>query len=211
MRRETKIQHHIDDHLQRYLKNVSLKLFRKVEKDEIDFLVLAGPKGEKGEIVTFMKQHLHSYLRNRVIGYFPGDSRVEDDVLESRFREVIDAFKEKEGKKLLEQLIGEASRPSGLGVLGVQSTLQALRNGQVRELVVSVKAQRAGWICPDDYYLSEEKGECPVCNSTMKVTEDLIGHMIWEAIDQNAEIRFLETDDETFVDKDVGAILRFRK
>jgi len=209
--RETKIQHHIEDHLQRYLKNLSVKLFRFVRKRGIDYLVLAGPKGEKGEIINALKPHLHSDLKKKIIGAFPGDSRVEENELRERFHEVVKDFKHSRERKILERLLEEADRPSGLGVLGPEDTLVALRKGQVRILAIGQDSELAGWICPDDYYLSLEEESCPVCGSDLKLTEDMFGHMVWEAIDQRSEIRFVKTDEnERFNEAQVGGLLRFR-
>jgi len=208
--RETKIQHHIEDHLQRYLKNLSVKLFRFVRKKKVDYLVFAGPKGKKGEIINAFESHLHSDLRKKVIGTFSGDSRVEEDELRKRFHDVVGEFNESREKRLLERLLEEADRPMGLGALGPEETLTALRKGQVRILAIGQTAELAGWICPEDYYLSLEGEVCPVCGSDLKLTEDLFGHMVWEAIDQRSEVRFVKTDEnERFNEAQVGGLLRF--
>jgi peptide subunit release factor 1 (eRF1) len=209
--RETKIQHHIEDHLQRYLKNLSVKLFRFIRNNEVDYVVLAGPKGEKGEIINAFKPHLHTDLRKKIIGTFPGDSRVEESELRERFHKVVGEFKQSRERKFLERLLEESDRPSGLGVLGLEKTLGALRKGQVKVLAIDQDSELAGWICPDDYYLSLEEESCPVCGSNLKLTEDLLGQMVWEAIDQRSEVRFVKTDkNERFNEAQVGGLLRFR-
>jgi len=210
--RETKIQHHIDDHLHRYLKELSIKLFSWVRINEVDHLVLACPKGEKGEIISEIKPHLHSYVKKMIIGTFAGDSRVNNNELKRRLAEIIADYRVKREKKFLDFLISETKRPDGLGVTGPDPTLKVLRKGQVRALAIKQGGKLAGWICPEDYYLSAEDGHCPVCDSPMKLTEDLLGHMVWEAIDQRAEIRFISTDEvDQFNEAGVGALLRFRE
>jgi len=208
--RESKIQHHIEDHLQRYLKELSVRLHRLVRKNKIDYLVLAGPKGDRGEIVNALKPHLHSDLRKKLIGSFSGDSRVEENELRKRFYEVVSDFKKHRERKFLDQLLSETEKSSGLGVLGPEKTLEALRRGQVRILAIRDSAESPGWICPKDYYLLSSKGQCPYCGTALKLTEDLFGHMVWEAIDQRSEIRFIKNGDERFDEAGVGALLRFR-
>ncbi len=119
-------------------------------------------------------------------------------------------FKKSRERKFLDQLLSETGKSSGLGVLGPEKTLEALRRGQVRILAIRDSAESPGWICQKDYYLSSSKGQCPYCEAALKLTEDLFGHMVWEAIDQRSEIRFIKNDDERFDEAEVGALLRFR-
>ncbi len=208
--KENKIQAHIEDHFQRYLKDVAEVLRRLTRRQNIDHLVLVGPKGEEGEVVQGLRPHLNRDIGEKIIGTFSGGSKTEKNEIRDRFKELVRAYRLKRETKLLNRLFAEADKPEGLGVLGIEATLEALFNGKVKTLVLSEDAERAGWICPGDYYLSPEQEECPVCGETMKVTEDLFGHMVWEAIDQNSEIFFIrEAGRGSFAEVEAGALLRF--
>jgi len=208
--KENKIQAHIEDHFQRYLKGLAVLLRRLTRKQNIDHLVLAGPKGEEGEIVQGLRPHLNRDVKEKIIGTFSGGSKTEKNEIRGRFKELVRDFRLTRETKLLNRLFAESDKPEGLGVLGIEATLEALFNGKVKTLVLSEDVESAGWICPDDYYVSPEQEECPVCGEMMKVTEDLFGHMVWEAIDQNSEIFFVrEAGRGSFAEAAVGALLRF--
>ncbi|MCF7889711.1 hypothetical protein K9M78_00640 [Candidatus Bipolaricaulota bacterium] len=209
---DSKVQHRINDHRHHFLKMIALKLFNKLQDKEMDRYLLAGPRGEEGKSVSRLKDHLHSYVEERTIGSFEGEPEMPDSNLIDELRKVIEDYEKSQEKKLLKHLLGEARRSSGLGVLGMEETLRALRNAQVKTLVVKSDSERSGWICPEDYYLSATQTNCPECDGNLKVTEDILGHMIWEAVDQRSEVRMIKTDPEDeFREYDVGALLRFRK
>lgn len=208
--RENKIQAHIEDHLQRYLKHLGEVLRRLTRRQNIDHLVLVGPKGGEGEIVQGLRPHLNRDVREKIIGTFSGGSKTEKNEIQDKFKELVREFKLTRETKLLNRLLAEAEKPEGLGVLGIEATLEALFNAKVKTLILNEAAEKAGWICPDDYYLSPGQKDCPVCGETMKLTEDLFGHMVWEAIDQNSEIFFIrEAGSDYFDEAQVGALLRF--
>jgi len=209
---DSKVQHRINDHRHHFLKTIALKLFDKLQDKEMDRFVLAGPRGGEGKSVSRLKGHLHSYVEKRTIGSFEGEPEMPDSDLVEELREVIKDYEKTDEKKFLKHLLGEARRSDGMGVLGMEETLKALRNAQVKTLAVKGDSERSGWICPEDYYLSATRTNCPECGGDLKVTEDILGHMIWEAIDQQAEVRMIKTDPEDeFSKHDVGALLRFRR
>jgi peptide subunit release factor 1 (eRF1) len=209
---DSKVQHRINDHRHHFLKTIALKLFDKLQDKEMDRFVLAGPRGGEGKSVSRLKGHLHSYVEERTIGSFEGEPESPDSDLVEELRVVIKNYEKTDEKKFLKHLLNEARRSDGMGVLGLEETLRVLRNAQVKTLVVRSDSKRSGWICPEDYYLSATRTNCPECEGDLKVTEDILGHMIWEAVDQRSEVRMIKTDPEDeFSKNDVGALLRFRQ
>ena len=209
---DSKVQHRINDHRHHFLKTIALKLFDKLQDKEMDRFVLAGPRGGEGKSVSRLKGHLHSYVEERTIGSFEGEPESPDSDLVEELRVVIKDYEKTDEKKFLKHLLNEARRSDGMGVLGLEETLRVLRNAQVKTLAVKGDSKRSGWICPEDYYLSATRTNCPECEGDLKVTEDILGHMIWEAVDQRSEVRMIKTDPEDeFSKHDVGALLRFRQ
>lgn len=209
---DSKVQHRINDHRHHFLKTIALKLFDKLQDKEMDRYVLAGPRGGEGKSVSRLKGHLHSYVEKRTIGSFDAEPETPDSDLVEELRVVIKDYEKTDEKKFLKHLLGEARRSDGMGVLGMEETLKALRNAQVKTLAVKANSELEGWFCPEDYYLSPAKTSCPECGNDLEKTEDILGHMIWEAVDQRSEVRMIKNDIEgEFNEQDVGALLRFRR
>lgn len=204
---ELRIQRHIEDHIHRHLKHVAERTFDFFTQKQCDLLIIAGPEDKT---LPYLKEHLHSYLRERLAGEFHARPDVPIAQLKERALAVAHAWERRHEEQLIARLLEAAHRPNGLGALGIEPTLEALMLGQVHTLVLQHDARFTGTVCPNDHFLSLYLERCPSCQGPMHHTEDLADEMIEEAIHQNAEIEHIFTNHEGFTSYGVGAILRFR-
>lgn len=204
---ELRIQRHIEDHIHRHLKRVAERTFDFFMQKQSDLLIIAGPEDKT---IPYLKDHLHSYLRERLAGEFHAHPDMPLMELKERALAVARAWERRYEEQLIARLLETAHRPNGLAVLGVEPTLEALMLSQVHTLVLHNNARIAGTVCPADHFLSSYLERCPLCQGPMYRTEDLADEMVEEAIHQNAEIEHIFTDHDGFISHAVGAFLRFR-
>ncbi len=203
---DQRIQRHIEDHVHRHLNRVAERTFEFSKDKGIERLILAAPDERT---VSLLKDHLHSYLKQRVLGEFharPDDAeqRLQEKALDTK-REI----EEREQEKLLDRLM-DLHLSAGLGVVGLQPVLDALRMGQIHTLVMKDDFTASGYLCPKDRYLSAGASSCPVCGKALQPVERLPEEMLQEALAQGAEILYASVEHADFDPHGIGALLRFR-
>jgi len=208
--RESKIQRHIADHVHRHFKEVAALLLRHFRSRGFDRLIVGGPEGAEGKVVPPFLDHLHSYLRERLAGVFPGEVDLPMDEIKRRALEVAARHERREEEALIERLLSEAHREGGLGVLGLNDVVLALMMSQVHTLILEHEYRERGWVCPRDHHLSLAPGRCPLCDGELEEVEDFVDEVVEEAIEQGAEVEHVFTEHQGFREWRIGAILRFR-
>lgn len=202
---QKRIQHHIEDHIHRHLKQVAERAFRFFQEKRFDLLIIGGPQDKT---LPKVYDHLHSYLQARTAGEFHAEPESDTLVLKEKALAVAQAWERKEETRLIARLL-DASGTARKGVLGLEATLEALMLGQVHTLVVRHDFQAPGLLCPDDRYLSTYAQHCPVCGRAMEPVVDLVDEMVEEALAQAAEIEHVFAPHQGFSPHGLGALLRF--
>jgi peptide chain release factor subunit 1 len=202
---DQRIQRHIEDHIHRHLKNVSERALQLFKAEKFARLILGGPDDK---LLAWLKDHLHSYLRERLVGEFYANPENSKTELKEKALEAAEKYERHREKELIDQLM-ELKAPGGKAVLGVEPTLEALKLGQVQTLVVHHDFRVSGYICPKDRILSTYLESCPLCEEAMREVEDLADEMVEEALSQSAEVEHIFIDHQEFSDQGVGALLRF--
>jgi peptide chain release factor subunit 1 len=200
-----RIQRHIKDHIHRHLKYVADQTFETFREKQFDRLILAGPE-EK--IIPWLQDHLHSYLKERLVGKFYARPEDNEKVLKEKALHEAEEAERFHEKRLIEQLM-EQKGPGGKAVLGIEATLEAVMMGQVHTLVIRHDFKASGYTCPSGHILSTYLKTCPLCGQSMQETQDLGEEMVEEALSQNAEIEHVFAEHEDFNHHGVGALLRF--
>lgn len=202
---DKRIERHIEDHVQRHLKHVVDKTLDFFKKKNFTRLIVGGPDDKT---LPGLKDHLHSYLKNRLATEFNAHP---DNPLPELKEKAIDAARawERENEQALIDEIFDRSGPKDKGELGVEPVLEALMLGQVQTLAVSKDFTTEGYICPNDRTLSTYQDTCPVCGADMHYTRCLADEMVEEALSQNAEVKHIFAPSAAFEQYGIGAKLRF--
>ena len=202
---DTRIQRHVEDHVHRHLKRVADQTFQLFQRKKFDLLILGAPEDK---ILPWLKDHLHSYLQERLAGKFHARPDWNEARLKEEALKVAQRWERQHEERLIRRLL-ELHGHKDKGVVGLEPTLNALMLGQVHTLVVQHDFRAKGAACPNDHHLALEPGPCPLCGAELEPVDDLIDEMVEEAIAQNAEIEHVFTRHEGFSEHGVGAILRF--
>jgi peptide subunit release factor 1 (eRF1) len=143
------------------------------------------------------------------VGEFPiGMSAGYLEVLEQASQKVLDV-NEKVNQALVKQSITLAAKGSN-GVIGLIDTLNAIREGRVKTLLVLDDFAQAGYRCDGCGYLSvQEVKTCPFCNGHFQRIDDAVEMAVREAIRNNADVKVLTHDPTLEQHGKISAILRY--
>jgi len=202
---DQRIQRHIEDHVHRHLRHVAERTFDWYKIEPFDRVLAAAPDERT---LSRLKDHLHSDLRRRVRGEF--QARPDDDIqeLKEKALETARGVERREERELLDRLV-DLHLSGGLGAVGLQPVLDALRMGQVHTLVMKEDFTASGYVCPEDRYLSAGAASCPVCGEDLRPVARLADEIVQEAVSQGAEVRHVSASHEGFDPYGIGALLRF--
>lgn len=170
---------------------------------EHEHIIIAGPGQAKIHFEKMLPQH----LQEKIVNVLDIDIDDQDQLLKKSLR--IISEDEKNRSEEATQLLKQEILKEGLGVYGVEETMQAAKNGQIELLIVEKDHRIPGWICENCQLVKPGyQKECPYCKkSTSKV--DMIEEIIEFAQRTDAKIEFTE-DKEISKLGHIGAILRYK-
>ncbi|WP_457600964.1 baeRF12 domain-containing protein [Hydrogenivirga sp.] len=194
----------IKEEWHRVLKLAADAAFEAWKENKFDRLVVGGFL-EEG--LRDIENHLHSYLKERLVGYIdinPSEAKnaeVREKVINLLWEK--DREQERELIEELEELVGR-----GLAVNGTSRVLEMLSIGNVRAVLIPEDFEKPGYLCPETH-LVFLKPECPLEGEKPLEVEDIVDEVIEEALEQRAQV-------EVIVDKELqkkvdglAAFLRF--
>lgn len=213
---ELRRRNHAQFVLHQHLGTVADRAFRRFRLRSFDRLILGGPR----ELLPQLEEHLHSYLRQRVVAreelavdLTPDQARKAVAPVEQR----VEAEKERELLAEIQDGLGS----SGMATAGLDETLRSLFFGKVRTLVVVDGEAQPGRECPECSFLfvrpqdEQERTptlvECPLCKRPTRRVPDVIDEAIELAILSGARVEHvMYAQDELRALGGVAAVLRFK-
>jgi hypothetical protein len=107
--------------------------------------------------------------------------------------------------------ISEGLGPQGMGVAGFDSTMDALRRGQVRTLQLDRNARPPGWRCVRcDFVSIYDVVVCPVCDGPVVPLDDVFGEAVRVAVLQGTFVDVAENLPGLEALGGIAGILRYR-
>lgn len=204
---------------QRHVRNFHVKHAKEVvdlvadvmRMQNISNLVLCG---DEHAIMPILRPQLPEALEKAVAGTINMSQYASEDEIRNATQEVLKTKNATEDMEAVERVNNAAKAAAGLGVLGVEKTLEALSNGQVEEMVISAKFGGVHYdkkqvkdllenYAPGDDQSSSE--DLPDYHEIRQVADELI----IRAKNSAVKIHFIE--DESMLEESggVGAVLRY--
>lgn len=186
------------------LKAFADRLMALVRTRGIERVILGAP----AELEAPLLSHLHTQIQDNLIvdarlnpSLSPQEvlARVTDGETQSRIvRESV----------LVYRLL-DAVRAGGMGVVGLQETLNALQRGQVRMLLVRQDLVKLGRACARCGSLGLAGRNCLACGATTEPVFNLVGEITQAALERGCEVVRLFHDRRLDAFGGIGAELRF--
>ncbi len=157
------------------------------------------------------EEHLHPYVRQRLLGHFPADvaSVTPDEIRENAsriLRESIDSRREKLVQEALSQAKGNAR-----GVTGLRRVLRSLELGEVQTLLLGENYSARAVECTSCGHVDAHMVPfCPVCGKATRELDDVCDAMIPLAIRHDIELFYVKNNPDFDKVGNIAALLRFR-
>jgi peptide chain release factor subunit 1 len=184
---QARYQRHVRNYHLRHAKEIVEALDRIARLEDVEHIVFGGDE----VIIPVLRAQLPAHLAQKVVDILRIDIRTpEHEILAA----TVEAMREKDAKddvELVRRLFDEY-RAEGLGVVGLQQTLDALKNSQVDELLLGAALKEIR---------SDEGGQVRVFTADELVTR---------ARQTGAEVKFIENPALLEEVGGIGAMLRFR-
>jgi len=203
---ERKIERHIEDHVRRHFKRVEDAAQELNHKHSNDYIVLWGSEQNTSDFARFLPRPFHE----RVFTAIHDDHNASANAILERIMRLELDVQRKEERRLLETLFNEVNS-GGIGVVGLDSTIRALQQGQVQSLVVHEGFVRDGFQCKGCLSLLITNGACDYCGGETHKVADIVEEAVHTALTQGCPVRFISgLDSRLSAAGNIGAMLRFK-
>lgn len=195
------IQKETTDHV----KHVCDALFRNYQRLPFDRLLIA----THDELWPIVETHLHSYLRERLLGRIDVDiEHASADDIHKAALPLIEADERRRERESLDRL-AQAVGSGGRGASGLEQVLDALTQRRVETLLVAAGFRAPGVVCPHGDWLGPPGSSCPVEGHEVEERADIVESAVEAAVAQSADVIVVRHYDDLGPLGSIGAILRF--
>jgi peptide subunit release factor 1 (eRF1) len=165
--------------------------------------------GGTDDNVAMFRNFLPKAWQSLVVGSFPiSMTASHNEVLEKAMEIGRQAEKQRE-IHLVESIVTNAAKGRG-GVVGLQNTLDAIREGRVQTLVIRDGYREAGRQCTSCGYITVEPREtCIYCSGTTEKIADVVEVAVRQEMGVGGEVEVLHADQVIQGFDKIGAILRY--
>ena len=187
------------------LKLAADALFEDWKERRFDSLVIGGFTKEG---LRDIENHLHTYLRERLIGYIDvNPTEATPSVIREKVLTLLRERDRQEEESLYREL--EELQGKGLAVNGTSKVLEMLSYGNIRTLMVPEDFEKPGYLCLESG-LPLLSPECPIEGEKAVPVSDIVDEVIEEALEQRAKVEIVVSEDIRKRIDGLAAILRFK-
>ncbi|PYP91116.1 MAG: hypothetical protein DMG65_08945 [Candidatus Angelobacter sp. Gp1-AA117] len=200
-------ERHVENEVMHHFKQFAESLQVLLNREPYDALLI----GCRDETWPEVEAHLHTYVKQRLIGRFlvdPGMASGEE--VRDHAERILSEHLSSEQQALIREVAGEAQR-NARGAVGLRHVLNALERQEVQTLLVSRDFQAEAVECTNCRHLDTRMVKnCAICGRETREISDVSDALVGLAIRNGADIRFVDGDAALERVGRVGALLRFR-
>ena len=165
--------------------------------------------GGTDENVALFRNLLPKSWQTLVVGTFPMSMTASADEVLARALEIGAQVELRQETELLQKLVTAAAKGRG-GVLGLEETLHALREGRVQTLVIRDGFRAPGYRCQGCGYLTASAlPACPYCGGTFVQIADAVEMAVHAVMQAGGEVDMVQREPQVKGFEDIGALLRY--
>ena len=197
------VSSHVDELAHQHLRLAAKIAFDAFQAHGVSRVTIGGAN----ESVAEVEQHLHPYLRERLVdrlGVTVGASldEIRNAMLDLEARS--ERATEAAAVARLREVVG-----AGKAVAGLPDTLAALGERRVDQLLVSEGFEETGWRCENCTLLAAVGPTCDACGATMTHLDDVVAEAVQVALGQSCDVEVCVENADLDVVGRVGALLRY--
>ncbi len=204
--RETKVQGHIQDHLNRHLKKVARKTrdYLGYKKTKFDSLVIGAHK----ELVEMFINVLDEKSKEKLVGSYRIIKGYRLNRIKEKSMEVISEHEKKVEAEIVKNLFDNSGGRKSLSAIGIDSVLESFYLHNVKMLVIGRNCRQHGYVCSRCRYISSYIKSCPKCKVEMAKADNIADEIVEEAIASKIKIKYLLYPHKKFDKFGIGAFLK---
>lgn len=203
-REERNIERHHNAAVHQHFERLAEAAFRLFKQDQFDSLVLGGHR----EVLAEFRDHLHSYLRSRLVGEFatePGRASAAEVLRQTE--EIDQRLQAENERRFSADLVRKCG--DGRAVAGVGATLAAIGRGEAQLLMVEEGFEAPGYLCRSCRSVSLHEPTCPQCRQSAELCPDIVDEAVTLALQKNCLIQHVQTHTPLREAGRIGAMLRY--
>lgn len=196
-----------DEHAHRHLKRVAELMSRLARKYEFERLILAGTVDATSELAGLLPKSLRTRVVRKVS--LPVEAN-EKEVLKETLKIEEEVEREREAR-IVEELITAAAKQQQ-AVLGLDRTLEAIREQRTWQLIYRDGFEARGTECTNCGALSASEGEsCAYCGKAVREVDDLVERADTRVLNMHGHVEHVRGAAATRLQEvgSIGALLRY--
>jgi len=194
--------------LRRYINAVGEELLKLKEKLGFTRLVVFAPE----KLKHIVEEELHRDFKKILAKVIPGNfTKANKNVIRDKVVEVEKEIEREEENKMIDEVYSNLGNSDyKKGTSGLKNVLKSLNEGAVWYLLIQENIEFPGYIGKDSGFLYSSEDENEIWEELIKVN-DLTNDIITKAIDQDARVNFIPSDNEKLSKMgNIAAMLRFK-
>lgn len=165
--------------------------------------------GGSDDNVALFRSLLPKSWQSLVVGTFHMNMLAPTDEILARAMELGNQAEVKQEERLLNQVVTAAAKGKG-GVIGLEGTLGAVREGRIQMLILQTGHRAAGYRCQGCNYLTSEKlASCPFCGSKFTHIPDAVEMAVHDVMHSGGDVEVLQHQHNIKGFENIGALLRY--
>ncbi|MDQ3799920.1 MAG: hypothetical protein M3384_10740 [Acidobacteriota bacterium] len=204
---QMRYQRHIDNFHKQHARECIDELEKIVRDDNLKRIILCG---NEAVIIPLLRGEMSKEMEEKVIDTLSLPVTTSQDELFEATQVTLQQYNTTSDMEKIQQLL-EQNYDGGLGVVGVEKTLEALQNGQVQELflsanldVIRYNRKKVAKVL-EAYAPGADEDELPNAQDSVEVVDELVR----QALASADNITFIEDENLLKDYGGVGALLRY--
>lgn len=191
------IARHREDHILHYHKQLADQVEKRWDEYPYDGIILLG----SNDVLSAFAPLLPERLRSHQVDLAPHDWAKGRTAIEDEVRKVVDHADAAREERVLGEFTGRLAQGCAVAA-GPRESIEALRNGQVLDLILGPDPGTTGDRCVDCRALfTEERADCPYCQGRCEAAS-LWQEMLALALDHGTRVQLVRAG--TALDRHAG-------
>ncbi len=196
--------HAVDETVERNMKEAAEFAIRFFEENHVRRILVGGTD----ENVRLFCNLLPKSWQSLVMGTFPMSMTASHTEVLTRALEIGMKAEQEREAGLVEDLITAAAKGSG-GVIGLDSTLDAINNGRVQTLIISEGFRKNAYRCKSTGMLTTKPDEVCAGEDDVETVYDVVDFIVNEAMRTGGDVEVVNGNNDLDNAGKIGAILRY--
>lgn len=165
--------------------------------------------GGTDDNIALFRSHLPKSWQSLVIGTFPINMTASHVEVLERAMQIGREAEHRREALLVDAIVTNTAKGRG-GSIGLEDTLDALREGRVQSLVICDGYRAPGYRCKSCGHLSSRPmGSCPFCSGETEQIPDAVEVAVRQVMRSGGEVEVLHHDPTPKGFEKIGALLRY--